>query len=63
MIGDRDSDIECGQRAGCQTIAIECPESREQRGETRPTHTAQDLPAAEHLLQTIWDGYDETVEG
>jgi len=54
MIGDRDVDVECGQRAGCRTILIECPESAGGRGNTAPSLVAADLPAAERMLQTLW---------
>jgi D-glycero-D-manno-heptose 1,7-bisphosphate phosphatase len=59
MIGDRDTDVECGRLAGCQTIAIECPESAPDRGQSQPTLAAADFPAAAHLLHTRWDGDDE----
>lgn len=46
MIGDRDSDIECGRRAGCRTIAIQNPRSAGNRGKEQADFTAKDLKAA-----------------
>jgi D-glycero-D-manno-heptose 1,7-bisphosphate phosphatase len=47
MIGDQDSDIECGRRAGCRTISVANPLSRDKRpGVERPTLNARDLPDA-----------------
>jgi D-glycero-D-manno-heptose 1,7-bisphosphate phosphatase len=62
MIGDRDTDVECGRAAGCQTIGIECPESAADRGKTQPTLAAADFPAAAHLLRTRLDGDDESED-
>ncbi|MCY3020051.1 MAG: HAD-IIIA family hydrolase [Planctomycetota bacterium] len=52
MIGDQDSDIECGRRAGCRTVMITNPLSAYRRaGVQNSTLVATDLPdAVEKLL-------------
>lgn len=54
IIGDQDSDIECGERAGCQTLLIEYPESADKRGLVTPDYTVSSLAAAVDLLERIW---------
>lgn len=52
MIGDRDSDIECGKAAGCKTIVIENPHSQSNRGMAVADFTCVNLAhAVERLLQ------------
>lgn len=46
MIGDRDSDILCGQRAGCRTVLVANPHSVQHQGASKPNHVAQDIAAA-----------------
>lgn len=43
MIGDRDSDIECGNAAGTWTIMIEEPRSSGSRGSSNPDYKATNL--------------------
>jgi len=51
MIGDRDSDIKCGRRAGCRTILIKNQHSADYRGKEKPDHTAKDLKnAVQHII-------------
>ena len=52
MIGDQESDIECGRRAGCRTILIANPHSQHRRpGVEHATLDARDLSeAVEKLL-------------
>ena len=52
MIGDQDTDVECGRRAGCRTVGILNPLSAHRRtGTEMPTLSARDLAdAAEKLL-------------
>jgi len=51
MIGDIDTDILAGAAAGCRTILIENPASRQRRtGEARPDAVVKDLPAAVELV-------------
>ena len=52
LIGDQDTDIECGQRAGCKTVLIENPLSASRRtGRAQPTLRAADLAdAASRIL-------------
>lgn len=50
MIGDRDSDIECGRRAGCRTILVKNPCSFSYQGKSRPDNTACNLPEAVNLI-------------
>jgi D-glycero-D-manno-heptose 1,7-bisphosphate phosphatase len=45
MIGDRDTDVECGQRAGCRTIRVAHPHS-DAGGSPRPDYTAENLLGA-----------------
>jgi D-glycero-D-manno-heptose 1,7-bisphosphate phosphatase len=53
MIGDQETDVECGRRAGCRTVLIENPHSAARRtGVEKPTLLAADLSdAAEKLLR------------
>jgi D-glycero-D-manno-heptose 1,7-bisphosphate phosphatase len=47
MIGDQDTDIDCGQRAGCRTALLNNPLSAKRRkGVPPPTLCAADLPSA-----------------
>ena len=56
VIGDSESDVECGQRAGCLTLLVLNPASAARRpGLLRPTLTALDLPEAVSKLLTIDD--------
>jgi D-glycero-D-manno-heptose 1,7-bisphosphate phosphatase len=53
MIGDQDSDVQCGQAAGCQTILIQNPHSKEKRGKSAPTFTAATLMDAAKVLENL----------
>lgn len=47
MIGDQDTDVQCGQNAGCRTILVAHPLSAKRRtGRATPTLRANDLPDA-----------------
>jgi D-glycero-D-manno-heptose 1,7-bisphosphate phosphatase len=52
MVGDSDSDVAAGQRAGARTVLVEHPGSAHRRGgEARPDRTARDLgEAADAIL-------------
>lgn len=50
MIGDRDSDIECGQAAGVSTIRIYASHATNTAGQIAPTHFAADLVEAVRLI-------------
>jgi D-glycero-D-manno-heptose 1,7-bisphosphate phosphatase len=50
MIGDRDSDIECGKAAGTRTIMIEEPHSSGLRGFTEPDNIAANLKGAVAII-------------
>jgi D-glycero-D-manno-heptose 1,7-bisphosphate phosphatase len=50
MIGDRDSDIECGKAAGIKTIMIENPQSSKYRGSSKPDFTAANLKDALEII-------------
>ena len=50
LIGDRDSDIFCGQRAGLRTILVNEPHSIAQRGKSKPDYLAKDLNKAEEII-------------
>ena len=55
MIGDQDSDIECGRRAGCRTVAVANERSAHRRpGKEVPTLNARDLAdAAEKIIALL----------
>lgn len=50
MIGDRDSDIECGKNAGTKTIAIENIHSIQTRGKVTPHFSVANLKEAAKLI-------------
>lgn len=49
-IGDRDTDIVCGQTAGTKTIMIEYPHSFANRGVSKPDFTAGNLQEAGKII-------------
>jgi len=50
MIGDRDTDIECGKSAGTKTIHIEEPHSSDSRGLSRPDFKTANLKDAVQII-------------
>ncbi|HPA07187.1 MAG TPA: HAD family hydrolase [Methanoregulaceae archaeon] len=50
MIGDRDSDILCGQAAGVRTILVDEPNSAAKRGKSKPHFTVNDLSEAVNII-------------
>ena len=51
FVGDRDTDIQCGQSAGTQTAQVLYPLSVAKQGASSPDITVPDLPAfAHHIL-------------
>lgn len=50
MIGDRDSDIECGKAAGTRTIMIEEPRSSQSRGTSNPDLKSANLNDAVKII-------------
>jgi len=50
MIGDRDSDIECGKSAGVKTILIENIHSLSYRGSSSPDFSAANLKIAVQII-------------
>jgi D-glycero-D-manno-heptose 1,7-bisphosphate phosphatase len=50
MIGDRDSDIECGKAAGTRTIIIEEPHSSRSRKSSNPDFTSANLKDAVKII-------------
>jgi D-glycero-D-manno-heptose 1,7-bisphosphate phosphatase len=50
MIGDRDSDIECGKSAGVRTILIENIHSSTYRGSSNPEFSAANLKIAVQII-------------
>jgi D-glycero-D-manno-heptose 1,7-bisphosphate phosphatase len=50
MIGDRDSDIECGKAGGTHTIIIEEPRSSGSRGSSNPDFTSANLKDAVKII-------------
>ena len=53
MIGDQDTDVQCGQNAGARTIQLLNPHSITKRGQTLPDYQAANLPAAVQILLNI----------
>jgi len=55
MIGDQESDVECGRRAGCRTVLVANPHSHARRpGKESATLSAFDLPdAAVKILMSL----------
>jgi len=50
LIGDRDSDIECGKAAGTRTILIEEPHSSRSRGTSNPDFKTANLKGAVTII-------------
>ncbi len=50
MIGDRDTDVECGQKAGTHTIQVANPRGDGYVGKAAPDFSADDLLAAAALI-------------
>jgi D-glycero-D-manno-heptose 1,7-bisphosphate phosphatase len=50
FVGDRDSDIECGQRASLRTILVTGSEDRMSRGKSSPDYTASNLAGAAEII-------------
>ena len=50
MIGDRDTDIACGKRAGTRTIQIANPRAGDHAGKAAPDHRARDFAAAVAII-------------
>lgn len=52
MIGDQDSDVQCGQNAGCHTVLLNYDHSDSKRGVSHPDHrVTQLLDAVEWILR------------
>lgn len=57
FVGDRDTDIMCGQNAGLKTVVIKEEHSADKRGRSTPDHEAKDLnEAAGIILSDIQKG-------
>ena len=56
LIGDQDTDVQCGQAAGVRTIQLLNPHSSAKRGNSRPEYQAKNLAAAVELLLTGREG-------
>jgi D-glycero-D-manno-heptose 1,7-bisphosphate phosphatase len=50
IVGDRDSDIECGRAAGTRTILIKNPRSSKYRHSSQPDFTATNLKDALNII-------------
>ncbi len=50
MVGDRDTDVKCGNAAGTQTILIEEPLSSKYRGSSLPDYSAASLAGAINII-------------
>ena len=53
LIGDQDSDIQCGLSFGLRTIQINEPHSHKKRGRGKPEFTANNLQDASLIIQGI----------
>ena len=54
MVGDSDTDVEAGRRAGCRTILIEHPGTDDRRGgHGAPTHRVVELRYAAHRITGV----------
>ena len=56
MIGDRDKDVVCGQRAGTKTILIDNINPKEKR-ESKPSYTCKNIKEATDIILKI-DSYE-----
>lgn len=54
MIGDQDTDVQCGQNAGVRTIQLGNPHSAAKRGQAKPDYQATDLAAAVSWLLGVY---------
>ena len=50
VIGDRDSDIECGKRAGVRTILIKGKQTRQKRENAHPDFSTDNLRNAVNII-------------
>jgi len=50
MIGDQDTDIQCGQAGGTETILIEEPNSVKKRGKSQPSYRTKNLKEAVKII-------------
>jgi D-glycero-D-manno-heptose 1,7-bisphosphate phosphatase len=53
MVGDRDTDIECGQQAGCRTVLVEPDHPGAKAGQSRPDYIINELNEFIHLWQSV----------
>jgi len=56
MLGDRDSDVECGQKAGCRTILIKNPHSIAYQGKSHPNYCTNTLADAIEFILSQEEG-------
>lgn len=56
LIGDQDTDVQCGQAAGVRTIQLLNPHSAAKRGNSLPEFQADNLAAAVDVLLTGREG-------
>jgi D-glycero-D-manno-heptose 1,7-bisphosphate phosphatase len=50
MVGDQDTDVECGRKAGLRTVALQTPESAKRRGQQRADYTAGTLEECSQII-------------
>lgn len=50
LIGDQDSDVQCGQAAGLRCVQVLTPESAAKRGQSKPEHSAVDTADALRII-------------
>ena len=51
MIGDRDTDVYCGQTSSVRTILIELKHSEEKAGQSKPDFKAKNLSEAVAIIK------------
>jgi len=56
MVGDRDSDILCGRRAGTRTIQVENPHAGDNSGHEEPDFSVADLSQAVDIIRASRTG-------
>ena len=50
MVGDQDTDVECGRAVGSRTILLDTPSSARNRGKSLPSYKAKDLSEAVNII-------------
>jgi D-glycero-D-manno-heptose 1,7-bisphosphate phosphatase len=59
FVGDMDTDIECGERAGCRTALLEYEHSSSRRGKQRADLVCRDLS---HFVETLMERHSDHAD-